>query len=84
MALAGCASQQAAVQSHEEYAELVQLRGAAVTMLEEHRLSVREARHVKVLLDAARRAADAGQRTMAQTELDAARAYLRARQGGAV
>jgi len=83
-ALAGCATDGPAVQAHSEYAELVELRGHAVTMLEHHDITVDEARMVRVMLDVARRAADSGQTTMAQTELDAVRAYLKSRQGGSL
>ena len=64
-----------------EYGELVNLRGATVTMLETHRIGVVEARRLRAMLDVARHAADAGLLSKAHTELEAIRAYLRARQG---
>jgi alkylation response protein AidB-like acyl-CoA dehydrogenase len=64
-----------------EYAELVRLRGATVTMLQTQRISVPEARRLRALLNVARLAVDAGRLSVADTELAAVRAYLKARQG---
>ncbi len=63
------------------YAQLVQLRGATVTMLQTHRISVDEARRLGAMLNAARRAVDAGRMNTADTKLAAVRTYLKARQG---
>lgn len=65
----------------QEYAELVRLRGATVTMLQTHRISVHEARRLRALLNVARRAVDAGRPSVADTKLAAVRTYLKARQG---
>lgn len=65
----------------QEYAELVRLRGATVTMLQTQRISVHEARRLRALLNAARRAVDARRMSVADTKLAAVRTYLKARQG---
>ncbi len=65
----------------QEYTELVQLRGATVTMLQMQRISADEARRLSAMLNAARRAVDAGRMTVADTKLAAVRTYLKARQG---
>jgi len=68
----------------QEYAELVQLRGATVTMLQRQRISVEEARRLRAMLDTARRAVEAGRVGVADTKLAAVRTYLKARQGDAL
>jgi len=65
----------------QEYAQLVQLRGTTVTMLQTQRISVEEARRLRAMLNAARRAVDAGRMNVADTKLAAVRTYLKARQG---
>lgn len=80
IALAGCATGPAAHRS-ADYSALIQLRGATITLLQDRRLSGGEARVIKGQLDFARRAVDAGNLKAADVVLDAARAYLAARQG---
>ena len=63
------------------YRELVLLRGETVTLLEERRVSVGEARWLDQRLDRARTELDRGRVQDARIRLSAARAYLRGREG---
>lgn len=79
--LAACAAQRLNGRLEDGYTELVQLQGAALTLLQDHRISRAEARSLMAELDRARTAIDQHHLTRAQVQLDAVRVYLKARQG---
>ncbi len=81
LAVAGCSTLQRKAAAEHAYRELVQLRGETVTLLEERRLSVGEARWLDRGFDRVRVDLDHGNLQGARTRLSTERAYLDGRNG---